>query len=536
MKEPRGSETDSRERRRTGGREDEPEDTERDPAPAREFEDLVTDSRTRRTSMDMDSRHEGVRYGVARLRERGVDYGDVRSVVTRRESLTVRNGVLDPAVRGADAGFGVRVLCEGAWGFAASHEESQASMEETITRAVAVARASALARKEAVRLAPAEPQRGTYRSPRRKDPFRVSLTDKLDILVRSVDLMRRQKSVVSAEASLDFFETQKILCTTEGTDVVQEILESGGGIAATAEVDGEVQRRSYPNSFRGNFRSAGYEFVEAIDLPGNAVRIAEEAEALCRAPDCPSGVTTLVVDADQMALQVHESCGHPTELDRVLGTEISLAGGSFMGVEGRGRLRYGSERVHLTADSTTPGGLGSFGWDDEGISAGRTPLVEGGIHVGYLTSRETAPLIGLGASGGTMRAESWAHVPLIRMVNVNLEPGEGTLEEIVSEVTEGIYVATNKSWSIDDLRLNFQFGCELAREIRKGKLGRLYKNPVYTGITPRFWGGCTAVGGAESWLLTGITSCGKGEPMQVMHVSHGAPPARFERVEVGVSK
>jgi TldD protein len=482
------------------------------------------------------TRHDLVRFGITCIRKHAAAYGDVRSVVRDLESLTVRDGLLDPAVRETDSGFGVRILADGAWGFAACHEATREAMEETVARAMAIARASATVRTEPITLAPVEPARGTWRSPFEKDPFQVPLADKVDLLVRTDALLRRRKTIVSAEASLDFHRMRKILATTEGTDVTQEILASGGGIAATAEVDGEVQRRSYPNSFRGNFHSAGYEFIEEIDLPGNAERIAEEAEALCRAPDCPAAVTTLVVAADQMALQVHESCGHPTELDRVFGTEISLAGGSFMGVEGLGNLRYGSPLVNLTADSVTPGGLGTFGWDDEGVPAGRTPLVERGIHVGYLTSRETAPRIGLGASGGTMRAESWAHVPLIRMVNVNLDPGEGTLEEILSEVADGVYITTNKSWSIDDLRLNFQFGCEMAREIKKGKLGKVYKNPVYTGITPRFWGGCTAVGGVADWRLTGITTCGKGEPVQGMHVAHGAPPARFEKVQVGVSK
>jgi TldD protein len=480
--------------------------------------------------------HDLVQFGVACIRKQGADYGDVRSVVRDMESLTVRDGLLDPAVRETDSGFGVRVLAGGAWGFAASQSATREAMEETVTRALAIARASATVQTEPITLAPLEPARGTFCSPWTTDPFAVPLADKVDLLVRTDALLRRRATIVSAETSLDFHRMRKILATTEGTDVSQEIVSSGGGLAATAEVDGEVQRRSYPNSFRGNFRSAGYEFIQAMDLPGNAERIAEEAEALCRAPDCPAAVTTLVVAADQMALQVHESCGHPTELDRVFGTEISLAGGSFMGVEGLGKLRYGSGLVNLTADSTTPGGLGTFGWDDEGVPGGRTPLVERGIHVGYLTSRETAARIGLAASGGTMRAESWAHVPLIRMVNVNLEPGEGTLEEILSEVKDGIYISTNKSWSIDDLRLNFQFGCETAREIKHGKLGRLYKNPVYTGITPRFWGGCTAVGGADAWLLTGITTCGKGEPVQGMHVAHGASPARFEKVQVGVSK
>lgn len=485
----------------------------------------------------MDStRHDLVQFGLDCIRKQGADYGDVRSVIRDLESLTMRDGRLEPAVRENDSGFGVRVLVGGAWGFAASQTASPEAMEETVGRALAIARASATIQTEPITLVPVEPARGTFRSPWTTDPFAVPLADKVDLLMRTDALLRRRNTIVSAETSLDFHRMRKILATTEGTDVSQDIVTSGGGLAATAEVDGEVQRRSYPNSFRGNFRSAGYEFIEAMDLPGNAERIAEEAETLCRAPDCPAAVTTLVVAADQMALQVHESCGHPTELDRVFGTEISLAGGSFMGVEGLGKLRYGSDLINLTADSTTPGGLGTFGWDDEGVPAGRTPLVERGIHVGYLTSRETASRIGLAASGGTMRAESWAHVPLIRMVNVNLEPGEGTLEEILSEVSDGIYITTNKSWSIDDLRLNFQFGCEMAREIKNGKLGRVYKNPVYTGITPRFWGGCTAVGGASEWGLTGITTCGKGEPVQGMNVAHGASPARFEKVQVGVSK
>ncbi len=486
--------------------------------------------------MTGDARLDLLRLGVKLLRDAGADYGDLRHVENLTESLLVRNGVLDPALRGTDRGFGVRALVGGHWGFAGSAVETEAAVEAAVARAMAVARASALGGGDPVRLVPVEPARGAWRSDCEVDPFAVPLDEKVALLTRTVETLRRTPHVISAEASMDFYRFRKALATTEGTEVVQETVESQAGMQAVAEVDGEVQRRSHPNSFRGNCRAAGYEFVRDLDLPARAPEVAEEAVALCRAPDCPAGETTLVLGADQMGLQVHESCGHPTELDRVLGTEISLAGGSFMQLEGLGTLRYGSERVNLTADSTTPGGLGTFGWDDEGVPAGRTPLVERGVHVGYLTSRETAARAGLDRSGGTMRAESWSHTPLIRMVNVNLEPGEGTLAEILSEVKEGIYMTTNKAWSIDDRRLNFQFGLEAAWEIRKGKLGRLLRNPVYTGITPEFWGRCSAVGGAEDWLLTGLPSCGKGEPMQIMHVSHGAPPARFERVRVGVSR
>ncbi len=474
--------------------------------------------------------------GLTRLRRAGVTTGDIRWTETRSENLLNRNGVLEPAVRGWSRGFGVRCLLNGAWGFAASDRETEASMEATVDRALAIAAASARAGGDPVSLVPVEPLRGSYRTPLGEDPFEVPLGEKVSLLVGAVDAMRAVTGIVSAEASLDAYRFRKRFVSTDGADLEQEVVECGAGIVATAKVGDEVQRRSYPNSFRGNFRAGGYEFVRDIDLLAHATETATTAVELCHAPDCPDRTTTVVIDADQMGLQVHESCGHPTELDRVLGTEISLAGGSFMGIDGLGSLRYGSDLVTIHADSTTPGGLGTFGWDDEGVPAHRAPLIEKGTHVGYLTSRETAGRIGATASGGTMRADGWSHLPLIRMVNVNLQAGEGTLEEILSDVKDGIYIRTNKAWSIDDLRLNFQFGCELAWEIKNGKRTRLLKNPIYTGSTPEFWGACTAVGGEEDWLLTGLPSCGKGEPMQVMHVSHGAPPARFENVRVGVSK
>jgi TldD protein len=240
-----------------------------------------------------------------------------------------------------------------------------------------------------------------------------------------------------------------------------------------------------------------------------------------------------VLDADQMALQVHESVGHPTELDRIYGTEASYAGTSFLKADDVGSLRYGSERMNVTADPTTPGGLGTFGFDDEGVPAARRPVVERGMLSGFLTSRETAARIGLGG-GGSMRAESWNRMPLVRMTNLHLEPGEGTLEDLIADVDDGVFMETNKSWSIDDKRLNFQFGTQVAWEIKRGKLGRMFRDATYTGITPLFWARLDAVAGREAWRLIGITNCGKGQPGQVAHVSHGAAPARFRDVQIGV--
>ena len=239
-----------------------------------------------------------------------------------------------------------------------------------------------------------------------------------------------------------------------------------------------------------------------------------------------------MIDAEQMQLQVHESVGHPTELDRVYGTEAAYAGTSFVKPEDLGSLRYGSEHMNITADSTTPGGLGTFGFDDEGVPAAREPIVSEGILSGFLTSRETAARIGSGA-GGSMRADSWSRMPLVRMTNLHLEPGESSLEELIAGAGDGVFLQTNKSWSIDDKRLNFQFGTQIAWEIKDGELGRMLRDATYTGQTPVFWGSLDAVAGPAEWRLHGLTNCGKGQPGQHAHVSHGASPARFRNVQVG---
>src|SRR5438094_685363 len=277
---------------------------------------------------------------------------------------------------------------------------------------------------------------------------------------------------------------------------------------------------------------ASGEYRTAYEKHPFEVSLADKVAALLRADPCPAGVTTVVIDAEQMELQVHESVGHPTELDRVYGTEAAYAGTSFLSPGDLGSLRYGSERMNITADSTTPGGLGTFGFDDEGVPARREPVVAEGILSGFLTSRETAARIGSGA-GGSMRADGWSRMPLVRMTNLNLEPGEGSVEELIAGVDEGVYLQTNKSWSIDDQRLNFQFGTQVAWEIKAGKVGQMLRDATYTGRTPDFWGSLDAVAGPEEWILHGLTNCGKGQPGQHAHVSHGTSPARFRNVQVG---
>jgi TldD protein len=466
---------------------------------------------------------------VAQLK--GATYADVRLVRHEDESIAVKNGIVEALGHGEDQGFGVRVIAQGAWGFASSAMLTTAEAERTAALAVSIAKASALTKTEDVDIGPSVVSRGEYHTPITTDPFTVPWERKIETLLKADALMRQAAGTKVARGEMAFIRERKTFASTEGSWVEQEIVESGCGIEATAVGDGEVQMRSYPNSVGRHQMTRGYEFIVEMDLPGNAERVGAEADALLHADTCPSGVTTVIIGGPQVALQVHESCGHPIELDRVFGAEASYAGTSFLTTDKLGTFRYGSPVVNLTADSITPGGLGTFGWDDEGVPAQSTPIVREGIFVGYLMSRETARELGK-TSNGCMRASGWNRIPLIRMVNVSLEPGTWELEDLIADTDEGIYMDMNRSWSIDDRRLNFQFGTEIAYEIKGGKLGRLLKNAIYTGITPEFWGSCDAVCNRDHWVVWGTPNCGKGQPGQVAHTGHGAAPARFRNVQV----
>ncbi|HYN64992.1 MAG TPA: TldD/PmbA family protein [Candidatus Limnocylindrales bacterium] len=466
----------------------------------------------------------------------GAGYADIRITERETESMTVKNGALEAAASNLSVGFGVRVLVDGAWGFAGSAVMARPEVERVTREAIDIARASGLASGPAVELDDTPPQVARYSTPLQEDPFAVSIDEKLRILFEADAAMASVPGVTVREGTVEAGRERKTFASSEGAHIEQELTEAGAGIEATAVNDNESQVRSWPNSSGGQHVSGGFEAVRAIDLPGNAQRIAEEAVALLEAEDCPSGVMTVVIDSSQMALQVHESCGHPIELDRVLGMEASFAGTSFLTLDKLGQLRYGSEVVNIDADATAAGGLGTFGYDDEGVPAQNVPIVSAGEFVGYLTSRETAPIIGR-RSMGSSRASGWNVIPLIRMTNINLRPGEaGTLDDLIADTDDGLYISTNRSWSIDDRRLNFQFGTQAGWRIRNGKLGEMIKNPTYTGITPQFWGSCDAICGPSEWVLWGVPNCGKGEPMQTHRVGHGASPARFRNVQVGVGK
>lgn len=477
-------------------------------------------------------------------RRLGARYADVRWSQVAEESLSVKNGAVDGISRVDSAGFGVRVLVQSAggdaWGFASSRSLTAAEADRVAAQAVQIAQASARTAAGPVDLGPAVASRGRYATPVQIDPFGVSTEAKLALLLEADAAMARggrsgrPAHTLVRHGSLVFIREHKAFANTDGAELEQTLVESGGGILATAVSDDDVQRRSYPNSAERQQGMAGWEYILAMDLPGQAERVAAEAVQLLSAPACPAdAAATVILGASQLALQIHESCGHPTELDRVFGAEAAYAGGSFLNVEKLDRFQYGSEVVNLTAEAHTPAGLGTFGWDDEGVPAGSTPIVRDGRFVGFLMSRQTAAQLGQ-PSNGCMRAAGWNRLPLVRMTNVSLEPGTWALADLIADTDSGIFMETNRSWSIDDKRYNFQFGTEVGYEIRGGRLGRLLKNCTYTGNTPDFWRSCDAVCDRSHWALYGTPNCGKGQPSQVIHTGHGAAPARFRNVRVGV--
>ena len=474
---------------------------------------------------------------IETARRRGASYADARVMDIRSRDLSTKNGEVGTLGEVESLGIGIRVIARGAWGFASTDRMTREGVSGCAARAVAIAHASALAKQKDVALAAEAAVVDTWQNPFVKDPFRIPVERQLDLLLAADAEMRRVKGVTLTETSMAFRRIEQFYVSTEGSRIHQVKMQSGAGIVATSFAGEEIQKRSYPNSFGGQHMLQGYELIESFDLVGHAQRTAEEAVALHSAAQCPEGTRTLLLDGSQLGLQIHESVGHPIELDRVLGMEANFAGMSFLTLDKLRTLRYGSDIVNVVADARLEhgAGLGTFGYDDEGVPARCTPIISNGLFTGYLSSRETAALVGETRSGGTVRAESWNRLPMIRMTNVSLLPGTWRSDELLADTDDGIWMETNRSWSIDDHRYHFQFSTEIAWEIKCGKRVRMLKNPSYSGITTEFWNSCDAICGREEWALWGTPNCGKGQPQQVMGTGHGAAPARFRNVRVGVA-
>ncbi|MEU4618900.1 TldD/PmbA family protein [Actinoplanes sp. NPDC023801] len=459
----------------------------------------------------------------------GARYADARVMIRRSETMSARDGDVEDLGFDESSGLGVRALVGSSWGFYAVPDLSEPSARAAGRRAAQIAAASAAVPGPPADLMPSPAVTASWASDCVIDPLSVPLSDKGDLLVRATAAAKAAGADV-AEANYAIWDTRKWFASSEGHRIDQHIRECGAGVTAIAIGDGEVQRRSWP-SHRGQFGTRGWELVDEIDLVGNAPRMAEEARALLTAPLCPSGETHLVLGGEQLALQIHESVGHAIELDRILGWEAAFAGTSWLDLSRLGSLRYGSELMNITIDPTFPGALGSFGFDDEGTPAAKRHAVRDGLWVGVLAGRDSAAVAGLDYAG-SVRSDGWSRLPMVRMTNVGLEPGPHTLDEIIAATDDGVFMDVNRSWSIDDRRLNFQFGCEIGYEIKNGKLGRMLRNPTYTGIGPRFWQSMDML--SSETIAWGTPNCGKGQPGQIGHTGHPAAPARFTNVRVGV--
>lgn len=470
----------------------------------------------------------------------GAQWADARVGVVETEDVGVRNGEVKTLERCETAGIGVRVLVDGAHGFASGYELTEEEAERVARLAVSLAKEGRRAGPGRLRWADEPAYRDVWTSTFVVDPFEVPLDRKLATLLEADRILREDARITATDCTMSFRRESQVFLSSHGAEIEQVVLRSGGGIACVAHQGAETQTRSYPAAFGGQYMALGYELVESLDLPGNAARIRDEAVALLSADACPVGDIDIILGGDQLGLQIHESVGHATELDRVQGWEANFAGTSFVDT---GKLahgfRYGSDVVNLVADATVPGGLATIGYDDDGVRSQRWHIVKDGIFSGYQTSRDVAHFEEAtgkadGRSRGCSRAEGPWNVPIVRICNLSLMPGSWTLDALVADTKHGIYMEGVKCWSIDQQRLNFQFTCEYGREIVDGKLGRLVKNPTYQGITPRFWGSCDAICDTRHWKLWGLPNCGKGQPMQMAEMSHGAAPARFRKVAVGV--
>ncbi len=457
----------------------------------------------------------------------GASFSDMRIVEERSNRVWVRRRSLKLIDETERFGFCVRVLLDGAWGFASSTHLTQEGVSKTAKLAVEVAKASARVPKAVPgRMALEQPHIETLAGYCREDPFRISNREKAELLLTGCNSMLEVPQVVMAEGFLQFIRMRRILANSDGSYLDVTNVFSNPMLRAVAVIGEESQERSY----QGGARQAGYEFIREMDLPALAQGLAQEVVMKCKAEECPEGVMDLVLDPMNLSLTMHESVGHPTESDRILGWEANMAGRSFIQVEDVGKLRYGSDVVNFTVDNALEGGLGSWGYDDDGVRMKRFPLVQKGIIVGLSTTRETAPLIGWEHSNGCCRSDGFDHFPINRIPNLYMEPGPDdgiTPEDLIAGVDRGIYIEGMGSFSIDQMRNNFQFGGDIFWMIEGGKKTKPLKKVTYQAQTLQFWKSCDGIAGKRFWKAHGVMNCGKGEPVQIMRMTHGASFSRF---------
>jgi TldD protein len=471
---------------------------------------------------------ESAELALKRVAASGAEYGDIR--LLRRTSQTiVGEDRRIASIRDVDdAGFGVRVLYHGGWGFAASSILSLEEIPRVAGLAVEIAKGSASLASEKVRLVEEPVHRDQVVTASRTDPFAVSLEQKTTLLREVMDYVQREPEIVRSSASLWASRDRKLFVSTEGTRLEFDLLASQGEFTATARHEGRFASRT----FNTPHLRRGYELIEEANFLAEAPRIAAQALEKVRAPAVRPGSYDLVLDPEHLSLTMHESCGHPSELDRALGYEANYAGTSFLTMDKRGSFRYGSPHVNLVADNCEPETLAATGYDDDGVVCQKWDIVREGLFVDYCTNREVASKIGETRSRGCNRADSWGSVPIVRIANIGLEPGAVSLNHLIADVKRGIYIEGHGSYSIDQRRYNFQFGGDAFWLIENGRRTHMLRDVIYHGITPEFWGSCDGVADLTHRQRYGFITCGKGQPGQSGWMTHAASHARFRQVAV----
>ncbi len=468
----------------------------------------------------------------------GCEYGDVRFCTYRSQNLYARDRSLSQLSDNVSSGFGVRVLLDGAWGFAASPHKTPTEVERIVALAVEIAKGSRLSQQTRVQLAPVEAYRDTYITPIKIDPFTIPITEKADLLLRLNEqlLGYGDRGIKKAYSYLRFTREDKTFASTEGSLIQQTIYRSYPGFGCTAIANGDAQSRSYERPPL----NIGYEHINAPDLLSQVERVAQEAIEKVYAPKGPSGIrSTLILKPTNLFLTIHESVGHPTELDRVYGYEANFAGTSFATTDKLSKLQYAAPWVNFKSDRTQPGGRSTLGYDDEGVPAQDWHVVKDGILVDYLTDRETAYRLGRPTSNGCAYADSWSSVPMVRIPNLGLEPGPdggshtATLAEMIADTEDGILIDGIGSFSIDQQRRNFQFGGDAFWKVENGKVVGMLKDVTYHSMTTDFWNSVDAVGPASERQQCGTNMCGKGEPMQIAQMTHACVPVRVRDIQIG---
>jgi TldD protein len=479
-----------------------------------------------------ESRAEVADAALARSRALGASYADIRINRYRRESITTRERQVQNVSRSTSEGFGLRVLVDGTWGFAALNRIDPQSARQAAEQAVAIARANAILTSRRVVLAPIDRAVTSWTSDFRKDPFEVPLETKVAFLMTHNEAALAIPGVSFVSSQVLFVDEQKYFASSEGSRITQRLVRTYPQFSATAadRATGDFQTRAIVD----RAQLVGYEYIDGYPWRREVERAGHEVVEKLKAKPVQPGRYDLVVDPSQLFLAIHETVGHSTELDRALGYEANMAGTSFLKPGDAGRLRFGAPIVNLVGDRTQPGGLATTGYDDEGVKAERWHLVRDGMFVDWQTTRELAPLVGQKRSHGCLHCDHWASVPFPRMPNVSLQPAatEVTVEDLCRDIKRGLFVEGRGSSSIDQQRYNFQFGGAVIREIVDGKLGAMVKDAAYQSRTPDFWAACDGLGGPASYRLWGTSADGKGEPGQTNAVSHGCPPARFRQITV----